>query len=57
MYISCTMGLGCIRNGKAQGISTYNCMKKTNPWPYTLQTHGTGNLYYWKLYDRYPEGD
>ena len=33
----------CIPEGAARG-NTYNCTKSTNP--YTLETHGTGDLYH-----------
>ena len=44
VYGICTLrAVICIPEGAARG-NTYNCMKSTNP--YTLETHGTGDLYH-----------
>ena len=44
VYGICTLrAVICIPEGAARG-NTYNCAKSTNP--YTLETHGTGDLYH-----------
>ncbi len=44
VYGICTLrAVICIPEGAARG-NTYNCTKSTNP--YTLETHGTGDLYH-----------